>query len=714
MTLREKLKRHRAKLVPAAIALVGLVLVALFWSNIAAWFSGQPMPSESQQAGTTAQAGPFQIEAALSPDPPRQEGNVLRLRVRDGSSEPVDEAQVKVTYQMPAMGSMQEMRGEADVEPKGDGRYDAAFDLPMGGSWTLKAEVQAGESSGEATFTMTVGRRGLTVTGGTGSGPAAGPTAPQVPPTEFDEPTLARLRAAFEAYEQARALLARDTVEGLPAQAQAIHAALEAAAQGLSGPSSEVTQCLAQAQEAAQALGRASSPEEARRHFGEVSMYLVALASADPRLAEGWNIYKCPMAEGFPKWFQRSRRLENPYMGQQMLECGVRSDWTIPAPEEHAHAHPGGDDEIAYYTCSMHPSVKQQGPGTCPICAMDLTPVTKEEVETGTIFVDEVRRQRIGVRTAPAERRQMTLHIRAVGDVQYDETRLSDVNLRMSGWVQRLVVDETGQRVRRGQTLFTLYSPELYAAQLEHLTAVRRQSEGTSETFANLRRASRRRLALLGMSEAQIRELEQRGEAHENVPILAPASGYVIEKNVLEGARVESGALVYRIADLSRVWIDAEVYESDLPHVEAGQSVQVELPYLPDRSFDGRVDYVYPTLQGATRTGRVRVVLDNPNLELKPDMYANVRLEVDLGERLAVPDSAVIYTGPRRLVFIDLGEGRLRPKEVKLGVHADGHYEVTDGLSAGDVVVTSGNFLIAAESRIRSAAEYWEGGDDSE
>lgn len=597
MTLREKFKRHRAKLVPAAVALVGLILVTVFWSGIATWFSGKPMNSGSERAGATAQARP---------------------------------------------------------------------------------------------------------------------TAPQVPLTELDEPTFARLRAGFEAYEQARALLARDTVEGLPAQAQAIRGALETAAQGLSGPSSEVTQCLAQAQEAAQELGQATSPEQARRHFGEVSMYLVALASADPRLAEGWNIYKCPMAEGFPKWFQRSRRLENPYMGQEMLECGVRSDWTIPAPEEGAHAHAGGDGEIAHYTCSMHPSVKQEGPGTCPICAMDLTPVTQEEVETGTIFVDEVRRQRIGVRTAPAQRRQMTLSIRAVGEVQYDESRLSDVNLRMSGWVHNLVVDETGQRVRRGQTLFTLYSPELYAAQLEYLTAVRRQSEGTAETFANLRRASRRRLALLGMSEAQIEQLEQRGEAWENVPILAPDNGYVIEKNVVEGARVESGSLVYRIADLSRIWVDAKVYESDLPHVRVGQSVEVELPYVADRTFEGRVDLVYPTLQGATRTGRVRIVLANPDLELKPDMYANVRLDVDLGERLAIPDSAVIYTGPRRLVFIDLGEGRLRPKEVKLGVHADGHYEVTEGLEAGDVVVNSGNFLVAAESRIRSAADYWEGADDSE
>jgi Cu(I)/Ag(I) efflux system membrane fusion protein len=160
---------------------------------------------------------------------------------------------------------------------------------------------------------------------------------------------------------------------------------------------------------------------------------------------------------------------------------------------------------------------------------------------------------------------------------------------------------------------------------------------------------------------------------------------------------------------LSRVWIDADVYESDLPQMKIGHPARIELPYVPGQTFEGRVDYIYPTLAGATRTGRVRVVLKNPELALKPDMYASVELEVDLGERLAIEDSAVIYTGPRRLVFVDLGEGRLRPTEIEVGVHADGYVEVTRGLEPGDVVVTSGNFLIAAESRIRSATKYWGG-----
>ena len=380
----------------------------------------------------------------------------------------------------------------------------------------------------------------------------------------------------------------------------------------------------------------------------------------------------------------------------------------------HEHADTQGpshtaktEDDVAHYTCPMHPSVQKDGPGQCPICGMDLTPVEAIDLEEGIVVVDEGRRQQIGVRTEPATVRPLVLEIRAVGRVQYDETRLSDVNLRMSGWVERLRVDETGQYVKRGQPLFTLYSPELYAAQTEYLAAVGKGRGDGAAVLSELAGASRQRLRLLGMSETQIRQLSKRDAPWEHMPIVAPSTGYVIEKAVVEGAYVEAGTRVYRIADLSRVWIDADVYEADLRHLEVGQPVRVVLPYAKSQSFEGRLDYVYPTLNDQTRTGRVRVTLPNENLDLKPDMYATVLLDVDLGRRLAVPDSSVVYTGPRRLVFVDIGEGRLRPTEVELGVHAGGFYEIVGGLEEGERVVTSGNFLIAAESRIRSALEYW-------
>jgi Cu(I)/Ag(I) efflux system membrane fusion protein len=337
---------------------------------------------------------------------------------------------------------------------------------------------------------------------------------------------------------------------------------------------------------------------------------------------------------------------------------------------------------------------------------MDLVPVTRGELESGTIVVDQTRRQRIGVRSAPAQPRPLTLDLRAVGEVTYDETRLTDVNLRVSGWVEKLVVDKTGQPVKKGQTLFTLYSPELYTTQLEYLAVA---GKSGSTTVSELARVTRTKLSLLGMTAGQIRALERRGTGQENVAFASPASGYVLEKNIVEGARIESGTQVYRIADLSQVWVDAQVYEPDLPYVHVGQPARVELPYVPGRTYEGKVDFIYPTLEEATRTGKVRIVVDNPELELKPQMYASVVFEVDLGERLAVPVSAVVFTGPRRLVFVDLGEGRLRPQAVELGARTEGWYEVTDGLEAGDIVVTSGTFLIAAESRLRSALEFWEG-----
>lgn len=707
------LLQKRPALIPTLAIVAVASLTVVFWQDITAWFSGEALPSRAQGSQTTAQAGPFGLTASLVPDPPREKKNTLMLSVTERGA-PVNGARVAVTYRMPAMGSMQEMRGEAEVVEAGsDGQYEARFDLPMGGNWSLRVGVEAGQRSAEATFNMTVGSRGLTAIDQSGARSTQPSSASLAVTFQFDDVSLGHLRSALAAYDEARGLLAADRTDGLSGHAKAAQSALEAASQDLREPPAEVVQSLSMASAAAGKLEVANPLPSARRSFAELSMHMVALAAADPRLVDGLHIFECPMTEGYPKWFQPSPRRENPYMGQQMLECGVATDWTGEAPPKpHDHSHEG-EGAIAYYTCSMHPSVKQQTEGTCPICSMDLIPVTREEVDTGTIFVDEIRRQRIGVRTAPAVLRRLTRKIRAVGQVRYDETRLHDVNLRMGGWVQNLEVDETGQEVRRGQTLFTLYSPELYAAQLEYLTAVRRQGEGSSNTFANLLRAARQRLHLLGMAESQIKELERRDEAREQVPILAPSSGFAVEKRVVAGARVEAGALVYRIADLSAVWVDAEVYESDLPHVSVGQTASIELPYV-DKTLEGRIDYIYPTLEGQTRTGRMRLVLDNQDFELKPDMYANVEIKVDLGERLVVPDSAVIYTGPRRLVFVDHGEGRLKPQLVELGVHADGFYEVTAGIQAGNVVVTSANFLIAAESRIRSAAEYWGGADESQ
>lgn len=707
------LRRHRHKIVPVLATLAALVLALVFWDELVAWFTGEPASGPPVTYDATAHAGGLEVAAALEPDAPRQEGNALHLRITEGG-EPVEGAEVAVTYVMPAMGAMPEMRGEADVEESGQGRYVARFDLPMGGSWSLEVEARADERDGEVVFGMTVGTRGLTSASETAP---AQPSIPPLPEHAFDEQPLGHLRAAFAAYEQARALLAADRAHGLAEVAGTIAEALRSAHETSTGAPSEVRSAIASGHESARALASQTELEPARRAFADLSQRLIGLADSDARLAEGYHVFRCPMVEHFPKWFQRAPSLENPYMGTRMLQCGVRTEWAV-SEQPAAPTHAG--DEVAYYTCPMHPSVRADDPSeTCPICGMDLTPVTQQELETGVILVDEARRQAIGVRTAPIARRELHRQIRALGTVVYDQSRLHDVNLRMSGWVQQLRVAEPGARVRRGEVLFTLYSPELYAAQLEYITAAsapplpelpagsNAPHEASGPPPNALERAARQRLILLGMSEAQIRALRRRGEPSEAVPILSPASGWIVEKNVVEGAQVAAGTLVYRIADLDQVWIEVQVYESDLPHVRVGQDVRVTVPYLPDREFEGRVGFVYPYVDPETRTARVRIELENADLALRPDMYANAAFDVSLGEQLAVPMSAVIYTGPRRIVFVELGEGRLRPKVVELGARAGDYYVVRSGLDEGDVVVTSGNFLIAAESRLRSAAEYW-------
>jgi Cu(I)/Ag(I) efflux system membrane fusion protein len=375
---------------------------------------------------------------------------------------------------------------------------------------------------------------------------------------------------------------------------------------------------------------------------------------------------------------------------------------------------PSSISGIDHYTCSMHPSVKQSEPGTCPVCGMNLVPVTKQQQEQGVVMIDDTRRQLIGVRTEPVVRGPMRQTFRAVGHVAYDESTLADVTLKVHGWITKLYVNATGQRVARGQTLFTMYSPELYNAEQDFLLATgpsadpAAASDSGSARGEAFRRASRQRLHLLGLTDAQIDSIRASGKPSEDLAIPSPASGFVIEKNVVEGASVDAGMRLYRVAALNKVWVEADVFETDLARVRAGDSATVTLDYLPGHSYSAKVATLYPSLDPTTRTGRVRLELANKGLELLPGMYANVELESDLGERVQVPSAAVVYTGPRRLVFVDLGGGRFKPTEVQVGAQSDGRYEVLSGLSAGDQVATSGVFLIAAEARISTASKYWD------
>jgi len=370
------------------------------------------------------------------------------------------------------------------------------------------------------------------------------------------------------------------------------------------------------------------------------------------------------------------------------------TDATPPAAGGHAHG-----DEVAYWTCSMHPSVRAADPGKCPICSMELVPVTEAEVGTGVIRVDPARRQIVGVRTGAARRGPLTLDVRAVGRVTWDETRLVDVSLKYQGWIGEVFAQFVGQRVEKGQTLFTVYAPALVSAQEELLESTRRG--GT------LAASARRRLRYWNLSDGQVDALVRAGRATEYVPILAPASGVVVEKAIVDGSAVEPGERLYRLADPARVWVEADVYESDVPLVRVGMSARITFPYLPGEARTGTITFVSPFLDPTTRTVRARVELDNADGVLRPDMFADVMLEIPLGDGVIVPDGSVIRAGAQAVVFVDLGEGRLAPRQVVLGRKAREGWQILDGLTGDETVVTSGNFLVAAESRLKSGLDKW-------
>lgn len=344
-----------------------------------------------------------------------------------------------------------------------------------------------------------------------------------------------------------------------------------------------------------------------------------------------------------------------------------------------------------------------------------MAPITeKGKPDDYIITVGQQRRQEFGIRTGPVIKGPMSLIIRAFGNITYNETDLADVTLRVSGWITKLNVNFRGEYVKKGDVLFTLYSPDLYSSQKEYLQVLKRfQSADESDPVASLIKAARQRLKLFGIADEQIDAISQSQEAFEQMPILAPADGYVIEKHVVIGDFFEAGQKIYRIAPINQVWLKSEIYQSDFLQLHTGARAKISLPYIPGKTFEGSISYVYPYLEGNARTGEVLIELDNPIEHFLPNMYANTEFEVALGERVQVPVSAVIYLGEHRLVFLDLGEGRLRPKKVMVGLQSKGYYEVISGLHVGDQVVTSGNFLIAAESKILSAIKYWEGTDES-
>jgi Cu(I)/Ag(I) efflux system membrane fusion protein len=373
-----------------------------------------------------------------------------------------------------------------------------------------------------------------------------------------------------------------------------------------------------------------------------------------------------------------------------------RSTGNGPATEAGAVA--GGDREILYWVAPMDPNYRRDEPGKSPM-GMDLVPVYADEVDNqpGVVKIDPVIESNLGVRTAVAERGVLMRRIDTVGYVTYDEDTVQHVHTRVDGWIEKLVTKATGDPVEKGQLLFELYSPTLVNAQEEFLTAAR--SGNTA-----LIKASRDRLAALGVSASEVARLEKERTVRQRISVYADTDGVIAHLGVREGIYVTPATEVMSVAKLDRVWVIAEVFEQQASWVKPGQRATVELDYLPGRTFEGTVDYVYPELDPKTRTLRVRLRFDNAGILLRPNMFSRVVIEAEgFGSVVNVPREAVIRGGSLDRVVVALGNGRFQAKPVRLGIESGDRVAIRSGLEAGETVVVSGQFLIDSESNVESA-----------
>ncbi len=415
------------------------------------------------------------------------------------------------------------------------------------------------------------------------------------------------------------------------------------------------------------------------------------------------------------------------------------------ATGEKPHAH-------TTYVCPMHPSITSDKPGECPICGMqlvatsapavpehkllfyrspmdpkvtsptprkdemgmDFVPIYSDEVNGGspptaglaTVGIDPQRQQLIGLRTAPVTEGPVGGSWRTVGRVAVDETRVHHVSLKFSGFIENVFVDYIGKQVRAGEPLFSIYSPDVVSAEQEYLLALRTRAAlgvGAAQAGEDLVTAARDRLKLWDIPEQEIRRLERTGKAQRTVTLYSPMSGVVTRKDAVMGHRVVEGDMPYEITDLSQVWVLADAYESDIGRVKLGTPAALTLQAFPNKEFPGKVIFIDPIMDPKTRTAKVRLAFPNPTGELRPEMFGEVTLRTPAREGLSIPTDAIIDSGTRKVVFVSLGEGKFRPREVKIGASDGERSEVLEGLSAGDQVVTRANFLVDSESRLRAS-----------
>lgn len=375
------------------------------------------------------------------------------------------------------------------------------------------------------------------------------------------------------------------------------------------------------------------------------------------------------------------------------------------------------------YICPMHPQIVRDEPGSCPICGMFLVKKefkpepaakanntrtkkhsTNQPDKHPTVTIRPEIIQKMGVRTATVEKGTLKKHIKTVGYVAYNEDQLVHIHPRASGWVEKLYLRRESDSVKPGQPLLEMYSPEILEAQQDFLVALRTKTQGTNLNRWQYREAIRNRLRLLGVPDSTIKQIERQNASINNIPILAPQSGTVTHLNIREGMYVTPSLEMFTIVDLSTIWVMVEVFEHQLDWVSRGLEAEMKVPALPGRVWKGRVDYVYPELQPKTRTLKVRLHFDNPNGQLKLNMFAQVVIDgLPKKNVIKIPQPALIVTGERESVITALGDGQFKPVDVKIGMRSQGEVEILSGLKKGDRIVLSGQFLIDSEANLQAS-----------
>lgn len=326
-------------------------------------------------------------------------------------------------------------------------------------------------------------------------------------------------------------------------------------------------------------------------------------------------------------------------------------------------------------------------------------PIKKDEARV-PIEVPQEQQSKIGLKVAKAEKKKVEHTIRTVGTVTADQTKEAHVHTKINGWIEQIYADYIGKPVKKGQSLFELYSPDLVSTQEEYLAARKQGAPGREIAVTALER-----LKLWGVPQSEIDRLKKSGKAKRSVTFDSPVDGFIVNKTAIRGMYITPEMELYHIADLSRIWIIVTLYEYDVAVISVGDEAEIQLPYDPDKSFKGKISYIYPEIEIETRTAKARIELDNPDQKLKPGMFSNISLKKNLGEAIVIPDDAVIDTGTRKIVFVKTGTSRFEPREIKAGPRIENTFAILSGLKEGEEIVTSAHFLIDAESKFQAALQ---------